>query len=174
MTESTLTERQLSRRRIIQGAAWAAPAIVIASAAPASASSALAISLIASGTNLAWEPGEATSVFTGVVRVYVTGAPVGQIIGYISMLTSFANTLSSFQIDSGANWTTIGSTEVSGRTIFAFSYGLDVAAGFATTKLEVSWRSTVLDQATPIQAETYAVGTPVAGGSQLQTPTVLN
>lgn len=131
----------LSRRRVLQGMAWATPAVVIASATPASAASqdlepgaigfaGMQVSRTASSTARALE------VEFSVAHLVPDGADVTDVVARV--IFSAGMVAASLLSYSGAGWTQVGTGTLGDSSrYFDFSYAATLVAGGLTSLLRV-------------------------------------
>lgn len=161
----------VSRRRVLATAAWAAPAIVIASALPAAAASqpptpsTLALSSVGltRSSQLILQPLGIAYYFNTTASVAVSGGSASSLtltVAYPSNVVA-ANAVS---VTSGGAWQLTGSTVSGTQRVFTFAYSQAVAAGSATPTISVRAKVSRTDyrKALSVAIGATGVGNPVA------------
>lgn len=134
MSDTELGNAEISRRRVVQGALWAAPVVAIATAVPAAAtaSDAPGVAQFASGAALqvVTSPTPRKYIFTGLQLQHLGGAVIENL-----RVTIVSDTnLASPPVVTGAGWSFVPAA--SSQTTFVFAYGSAVSSG-ATSALGV-------------------------------------
>lgn len=166
-----IASRDLSRRRVLAATAWAAPAIVIASALPAAAASvpptpsALTLSSVtlARRLRLDLDPVGINRSFEAGAAVAVTGGSASSIVLTLAFpaATVGANAVT---VTSGSAWQLTGSAVDGAWRVFSFSYSQSVAAGSSTSTLQIRARTSMAGfrRAVTVNLAASGVGSPVA------------
>ena len=130
----------ISRRRVLHAAVWAAPIIVIAQAAPATAASTVPASIALGGASATrFDPEATTSRVEATAQVVQTAGTA--VVTSITVRFEFTSTLVSASqtptVLEGAGWTLLTSGTAVGITYFTYTYNAALL-GTSTTALKIS------------------------------------
>lgn len=169
----------VSRRRVVAGAAWAAPAILVAAAAPAAAANSGAVAIAVytfsqNGVSTVWSASQGANVvtaFKGETRFSVPWDATHPVTSLtLTLTTPAAGLTTTLPTYSGAGWSAIAPTlSGDGLTMtYVFSFTGSVGANAASPALTFSL---VGDGTTRKDVATPKLLTGVFSGSQVQSVT---
>lgn len=130
----------ISRRRVVQGALWAAPVVLVATALPAAAASGVGTLVAGSGTQARGGSNNARHLRTGCIVTYsalATNYPVTGLTLTISVPnahTRGTNTAATIAPGTSTGWSVGTRTNGTPNDLFTFTYG-GLAIGGVTTAL---------------------------------------
>ena len=133
MSDVRIPDGKISRRRVVQGAMWTAPAVLIATALPAAAGSLVNGTMtFATGYSLVRNPGTpATYTFTGLALQHTGGAPITNL--SVTITSNVNEELT--PVVTGTGWSLGTATANS----FVFLYSGSIASGAVTPALGVTF-----------------------------------
>jgi hypothetical protein len=136
--EETATAPAISRRRVLQGVAWATPAVVVATAVPSAAASVELGAIAFSGTSAYMNSTTLTVTGRFVFVGSSSALPVTNVVATIVVPTARVTTAA--PTPTGAGWTYTGRTTSGSNTLYTFSWASAdlTSVNNATTLLSVA------------------------------------